>query len=248
MDSITNSALRVVVVEEDEYFILHLGALLKNIGYPVIHVVRDQAAALAAISSFLPDLVVMGLDSPEKKMLFKYAKALKDRTPPILFITNFDKNTLFSNQKTGTKATEDNLRKAIKQTLTTLDIHQRIGNNVFKYKGFLFFAKKGIFDKIKIADILYFKAIDDYALIYTVEKVVTIFLGLKELKELLKTDLFVQIHRSHLINAQKDVTSDLENNNLYLLNGEYIVPMSRRLKKEILGWFRSKNISILPQF
>ena len=83
--------------------------------------------------------------------------------------------------------------------------------------------------------------------IYTAEKIVTIFTGLKELKALLKDDLFVQIHRGHLINARKNITSDLENNNLYI-EEEYIVPMSRRLKKEVLGWFKSKNITISPQF
>jgi len=247
MNMITNSALRIVVVEEDEYFILHLTALIENIGYAVVHVVRDQTEALSAISSFQPDLVVMGLDSPEKKMLFKYAEALKNRIPPILFITSFNKQTIYANQKTSIQPTEDNLRKAIKRKLTTLAINQRIGNNVFRYKGFLFFAKKGIFDKVAIKDVLYFKAIDDYALIYTSEKIVTIFIGLKELKALLKEDLFIQIHRSHLINAQKNVTSDLENNKLYI-SGEHVVPISRRLKKEILGWFKSKNISILPQF
>ena len=247
MNMITNSTLRIIVVEEDEYFILHLTTLIENIGYSVLHVVRDQAEALSAISSYLPDLVVMGLDSPEKKILFKYAKALKDRTPPILFITSFNKQTLYSNHITGIQATEDTIKKAIKKILTTLAITQRVGNNVFKYKGFLFFAKKGIFDKTRIADILYFKAIDDYALIYTAEKVVTIFLGLKELKALLKEDLFVQVHRGHLINAQKNITSDFDNNNLYI-EAEYLVPVSRRLKKEVLAWFKSNSITISPQF
>ncbi len=216
MGTVTNSALSVLVVEEDEYFILHLTALIEAIGYPVIHVVRNQTEALSAISHFLPDLVVMGLDSPEKKLLFKYAQTLKNRTPPILFITNFNKISLYSNPKIGTQATEENIRKAIKQKMTTLNIQQRVGNNIFKYNGFLFFAKKGIFDKTKIADVLYFKAVDDYALIYTEEKAVTIFTGLKELKELLKKDLFVQIHRSHLINARKNIATDLENNNIYI--------------------------------
>lgn len=247
MDTVTNSALNVLVVEEDEYFILHLTTLIEAIGYSVIHVVRNQAEALSAISNFLPDLVVMGLDSPEKKILFKYAQALKNRTPPILFITNFNKTSLYSNQKIGSQATEENIRKAIKQKLTTLDIQQRVGNNTFKYNGFLFFIKKGIFYKIKIADVLYFKAVDDYALIYTEEKMVIIFLGLKELKELLKEELFIQVHRSHLINASKNIASDLNNNNIYI-NEDYIVPLSRRLKKEVLGWFRSKNIPIPSQF
>ena len=247
MNIITNSTLGVIVVEEDEYFILHLTTLIESIGYSVLQVVRDQAEALSAISSYRPDLVVMGLDTPEKKTLFKYAKALKNSAPPILFITDFNKQILYGNQKTDVQVTDDNIKKAIKKILTTLEVTQRVGNNVFIYKGFLFFAKKGIFDKIKITDILYFKAIDDYALIYTAEKIVTIFTGLKELKALLKDDLFVQIHRGHLINARKNITSDLENNNLYI-EEEYIVPMSRRLKKEVLGWFKSKNITISPQF
>ncbi|MFK7981180.1 MAG: LytR/AlgR family response regulator transcription factor [Saprospiraceae bacterium] len=247
MNIITDSSLGVIVVEEDEYFILHLTTLIENIGYSVLQVVRDQAEALSAISSYRPDLVVMGLDTSEKKTLFKYAKVLKDSTPPILFITNFNKQTLYSKQSIGVRATEDTIKKAIKKTLTTLEATERVGNNVFIYKGFLFFAKKGIFDKIRIADVLYFKAIDDYALIYTAEKTVTIFIGLKELKVLLNDHLFVQIHRSHFINAQKNITSDLENNNLYIEEA-YIVPMSRRLKKEIFGWFKSNNISVLPQF
>lgn len=243
----TSSTLRILVVEEDEYFILHLTTLIENIGYSVVHVVRNQAETLSAIAEFLPDLVVMGLDSSEKKLLFKYAQGLKNRTPPILFITNFNKATLYTKQGIGSRATTENFRKAIKQKMVALETQQRIGNNVLKYKGFLFFFKKGVFYKIKIATILYIKSVDDYALIYTEEKVVTIFAGLKDLKDLLKEDLFVQVHRSHLLNAQMNIASNLDKNYFYI-NEEYVVPLSRRLKKEVLGWFRSKNIPIPYQF
>ena len=82
-------------------------------------------------------------------------------------------------------------------------------------------------DKTRINDILYFKAIDDYALIATAEKRVTIFTGIKELKELLQQHfLFVHIHRSYLINAQKNIQADFTTNTVYI-NKEHAVPLSR---------------------
>ena len=81
------------------------------------------------------------------------------------------------------------------------------------------------------------------ALIYTEKNVVTIFTGLKELKELFKADLFVQIHRSYLLNAQKDITADFNTNHIHV-NKTYMVPISRRLKKGVLDWFKRNNMSI----
>ena len=247
MSIVTNSALKALVVEEDEYFALQLTTAIQAVGYQVIKTVANQSEALSAISTLLPDLVFMGLDSQEKKTFYNYAQALKQRTPPIIFITNFNKNIAYSNKKKTFKVKRETIRKAIKQTLTSLNIQQRVGKNVFKYNTFLFFAKRSIFDKVKIADILYFKAIDDYALVYTKEKVLTIFLGLKALKGLLQEDLFVQVHRSYLVNAQQTITGDFENNNIYI-NKEHIIPLSRRLKKEVLNWFDSKGILIPSQF
>lgn len=243
MDIMANSALKVLIVEEDEYFSLHLATLIQALGYQVIKTINNQAEALSAIATFLPDLVIIGLDSPEKQLLFNYAQSLESRTPPILFIPNFNKKDFYSNQKVILKADEENIRKVIKNKIATLATNQRIGNNIIKYKGFLFFAKRGIYDKIKITDILYIKAIDDYALIHTEEKVVIIFTGLKELKELFNDDLFVQIHRSYLLNAQKDIAADFNTNHIYV-NKIYMVPISRRLKKGVLDWFKRNNISI----
>lgn len=244
MDTITNSALKVLIVEEDEYFALHLASLIHAIGYQVVPPIDNQTEALSAIATFLPDLVVMGLDSPEKQLLFNYAQSLKNRTPPILFISNFNKKNFYSDQKVVLKIDEENIRKVIKNKVATLTTNQRIGNNIFTYKGFLFFAKRGIYDKVNIEDILYFKAVDDYALIHTTEKIVTIFTGLKELKALFKADLFVQIHRSYLLNAQKDIVVDFNTNHIHI-NRVHIIPISRRLKKEVLGWFKQQNI-LLP--
>ena len=243
MKEVTNSALKVLIVEEDEYFTLHLVTIIRAIGYPIICIIDNQEEALSAVSSFKPDLVLMGLDSPEKQLLFNYAQSLEHRTPPILFIPNFNKKDFYSSQKVILKADEENIRKAVKNKIANLATNQRIGNNILKYKGFLFFAKRGIYDKIEITDILYFKAVDDYALIHTEEKVVTIFTGLKELKELFKDDLFVQIHRSYLLNAQKSLVADFSTNHIHI-NKAYLVPISRRLKKEVLGWFKRKKIPL----
>ena len=141
MDTMANSALKVLIVEEDEYFALHLATLIQAIGYQVVQTIDNQAEALSAIATFLPDLVVMGLDSPEKQLLFNYAQSLKNRTPPILFIDQFNKKDFYNQQKIILKANEEDIRKVIKNNITTLTTNQRVGNNIFKYKGFLFFAK-----------------------------------------------------------------------------------------------------------
>lgn len=72
---------------------------------------------------------------------------------------------------------------------------------------------------------------------------VIIFTGLKELKELFKADLFVQVHRSYLLSAQKDIVADFNTNHIHI-NKTSIIPISRRLKKGVLAWFKQNNISI----
>ena len=122
MDAATHSTLSVLIVEEDEYFALQLTAHIQTLGYLVVGRVQEHTETLSAISSLLPDIVFMGLDSPEKKLLFNYAKALKNRTPPILFITKFSKNKLYDSRIKGDKVNEENVRKAIKQVMNTLEL------------------------------------------------------------------------------------------------------------------------------
>lgn len=244
MVSVAKSALKVLVVEEDEYFRLQLVISIKAIGY-LVYPINNHSEALSTISSFLPDLVIMGLDTPDKQLFFNYAQSLKYRTPPILFITDFNKKNFYSSLKGSFHANEENIRKVIKKKVAALETQQRIGNNILCYNDFLFFAKRGIYDKTNIKDILYFKAIDDYALIITPEKAVTIFSGIKELKGLLQQDfLFVQIHRSYLVNAQKSIRMDFTTNTIYI-NKEHAVPLSRRLKKNVVAWFKLNDIPLV---
>ena len=77
----------------------------------------------------------MRLDGPEKKLLFKYAQTLRNRTPPILFIPNFNKISLNSNPKIGTQATEENIRKAKDKKLYQAPYGDGYASDTFKDQG-----------------------------------------------------------------------------------------------------------------
>lgn len=82
--------------------------------------------------------------------------------------------------------------------------------------GILLFSTSNEIIFIKIADIIYCKADDNYCEIYTINKMYTISKPLKEIEKSINKTSFVRIHRSYLVNLDYSKRLDKKNNILIL--------------------------------
>jgi len=84
--------------------------------------------------------------------------------------------------------------------------------------------------KLKYADILLVEAKGDYINIKTISKDYLVHTTLKKLKAKLPEDLFLQIHRSYIINFSKII--DIEDNSVLIEKS--VIPISRSNRPELM--------------
>ena len=101
------------------------------------------------------------------------------------------------------------------------------------------FSKKVLFiksdkqlKKVKINDILFVEAMQNYIKIVTIEQSITAHMSLKSFKEQLPDD-FIQTHKSYVVSKYK--VDEIVGNHAVINN--YKIPISVRLKKDVLGSF-----------
>jgi len=120
----------------------------------------------------------------------------------------------------GTNNSTESSKEAIKETET------------FPLKEYLFFKKKGVFQKVKIEEILYLEASDDYCLIHTADGNFIAAQRLSQMETMLENYSFMRIHRSYLVNL-RGITSIDTGDNVVYLNAQQ-VPYSRSNKDALL--------------
>jgi DNA-binding LytR/AlgR family response regulator len=85
-------------------------------------------------------------------------------------------------------------------------------------------------EKIRFADILFAEAMENYVAIYTTDKKFITHSTLKALQESLPGSMFIQPHKSYLVNMQ--AIGAVEGNILHV--GKYQVPISKYQKEEVM--------------
>jgi len=109
-------------------------------------------------------------------------------------------------------------------------------NNYYLHKTeneVLFLKSEKQLKKINFNDILFAEAMQNYIKIVTEIDTIIIHMSFKNFKELLPEDRFIQTHKSYIISKYK-VDKIVEN---LIFIGKYKIPISVRLKKEVLGSF-----------
>lgn len=84
--------------------------------------------------------------------------------------------------------------------------------------------------KIEYAGILYIESKGDYIRINTEKKNFTVHTTIKKIMEKLPADMFVQVHRSYIINIKKIV--DIEDNSILIEKN--VIPISRANRDELM--------------
>ena len=93
------------------------------------------------------------------------------------------------------------------------------------------FVKSGNrLEKVMFHEILFAEAMENYVAIYTAERKIIIHATLKSLQEKLPASMFIQPHKSYLININR--IDAIEGNILHIT--KYEVPLSKYLKEEVL--------------
>jgi DNA-binding LytR/AlgR family response regulator len=97
----------------------------------------------------------------------------------------------------------------------------------------LFLKSEKQLKKIRMIDILFVEAMQNYIKVVTVEEIIVTHISLKSFKDQLPEDNFIQTHKSYIVSKYK-VDKIIENQ---IIIGDYEIPISVRLRKAVLNSF-----------
>lgn len=241
MPSKIAKSLSVLIVEDDLSFAIELDMLVREIGYNVKARVDNSAEAIEIALMDSPDLILMDIDIKGRLNGLEVAEKITHLEIPILFITSHNNDEDYERAKQTSfigylvkPVNKYSLKSAIKLAMDSLKKANSVGTNneLFTTQKHLFFKRKGVYQKVKIEEIHFIEASDDYSVCHTVGGKFISGLRLKELEELLVSHGFYRIHRSYLANLMATTSIDVNNNEL-TINGK-IIPFSRRAKNELI--------------
>ncbi|MEK6451816.1 MULTISPECIES: LytR/AlgR family response regulator transcription factor [Myroides] len=174
----------------------------------VVHTVSSVQEAVKAIDNYSPNIVFLDIHMPEENgfELFKYVN--KD-TFQVVFTTAYEKYAIDA-------INEYNCLKYLMKPINIADVQ-----NVFdKYKeieGFQFYYKVVKSNQkrhiVKVEDIVYCKASDNYCEIYLKDQKHLLSKTLKAIEVKLKHKNLVRVNRSYIVNLDKVEYIDKNDNN-----------------------------------
>lgn len=98
----------------------------------------------------------------------------------------------------------------------------------------LFIKSNKKYVQVSIEDILFIEALGNYCKITCKEEAYSIREKISDFKELLDSDLFLQVHKSFII-AKKHV-KEIEGNRIKI--NDYIIPIGKTFKINLQGWLK----------
>jgi len=231
--------MRCIVIDDEDMARGILEELISNT--PELTLVADFPDAMQAIK-FLNqntvDLIFLDIHMPGFSG-FDFIQTLK--SPPKIILTTSDRN--FAIEAFEYECVVDYLpkpfskirfEKAIKKAHvfgSSVKLPASISANISERDTDLFVNVDRRLIKIEYAGILYIESKGDYIRINTEKKNFTVHTTIKKIMEKLPADLFVQVHRSYIINIKKIV--DIEDNSILIEKN--VIPISRANRDELMN-------------
>ncbi len=219
--------IKVLIVEDEGIVAMDLAAGLDKDGYEVVGIADSATEAASLFKENEVDIILMDVHIiGEKDGIDTAAELLKQRSVPLIYLTAFtDTNTINRAKSTHPAAflakpySITNVRIAIELAISNFAVTAQqsqgkvvaIENNrsaaelteketILQMNDYIFVKNNYVFVKIRLEDILYAEADNNYVQLVTTEKKLLLRLSLSQLLEKINYRSMVRIHRSYAVN------------------------------------------------
>ncbi len=236
--------LNILLVEDEPLIADDLALTLEEIGYAIAGVCMSGEEALDTLKEKPVDLVLLDINLDGDIDGIEVAETILDKfSVPFIYLTSYsDEGTLTRAKATNPLAylvkpiNEKDLLTTIEIALSNFEKNQDTSPKQKSSEDTIFIKESYTFYKIKIKDILYAEAHDNYCFVYTQAKKFLINLTLKVLEERLSAWNFARVHRSFLVNPE--VISKIDDGYIYI--NKITIPISKKYKKSFI-----ENLDVL---
>ena len=205
---------RILIVEDEPIIARDLSYMLEDLGYQVLKIAHSAEDAMVFLQKEPIDLALLDINLAGSLTGIDLAHWINQKMQlPFVFLTSYSDKETLAKAKIAEPfgylvkpIDEQNLKTTLEIAQYNFQIYQQ-KNTVEKEEPFwleneFFIRHKGELVKVRIPDILYAEANDNYTLIHTNEQKFIVSATLKKVEGKLATLPFYRIHRSYLINLK----------------------------------------------
>lgn len=244
---------KILIVEDNVSFSLEIEMLLEEFGVKSYSSVDNSAEALEMILDKRPTMVLMDINIKGKLSGIQVAKNIEHLNIPIIFITSYDDKERFEEARTSNmagylikpvnelslKATMlnvlNNLSLRINSDIVTKEqVKQEMENIDDEHRNYLFVKKDNLYIRLKYEDIYAVEAYGNYSLIYSEHEKLVCQYNFSKIEHQLSSNMFMKVHRSHVINLKYLKYFDKSYNTIVLTN-DIKAPVSRQNKQKVMA-------------
>ncbi len=227
--------MKYVIVDDEEIARLTLQKLCDKI--PALSLEKMYTNAIDLIKDFSEldiDLIFLDIHLPELDGM-QFLKSM-NKLPQIIIVSFDDQYAIDAFEYNVTDYLVKpigfpRLMKAVNKALKLSESSKLLKNNS-DFKNELFLKTKGKMIRVEKNNILWVQVKGDYLIIQCLndKKPHIIHSTLKAIKQTLPDDLFIQVHRSYIINIKK--IKDIEGNTVVI--DDTVIPIARSMKKALM--------------
>lgn len=220
--------IKVLIFEDEPIFAAQVEIILEQIGHKALACFSSTKKAKEFIEKNEIDIILMDIMLGGEPC-FPFAIEIADENIPIIFMTQYEDNEMYEQSlqiphssfiaKPLHRFTLDRMIKLL------LEKHQNTKNSYIRD------GRNRII--VKPDDILWIKVDGNYCYIKSKEKQFVFKKSLAQIKRVLPSNLFVQVHRNYLVPI-KEVSKINMTDNFLTIHDETI-PISRRFKSNIIN-------------
>jgi two-component system, response regulator PdtaR len=250
-----STAIKLMIVEDEAIVAMDLSMRLQKEGYEVVGMADNSEEALQLFQEAEPDLVLMDININGSKDGIETAKAIKQiRDVPLIFLTAFSQAEYVDRAKKANPSAylvkpfnNDSLYTSIEIALHNFALlkqtqpappKERDNSDVSKepllfFNQYFFVKDNYRFTKIAVSDLLYVRADNNYIILVTRDKKITIRISLQAFADTISHQHLVRVHRGYIVNLQNiDSFNDEE-----IIMGKHEIPIGRTYKDDFLKSF-----------
>lgn len=235
--------IKVLIVEDEPLYAGQLEMLVLELGYLPLAKVSSGDMAIDMAQAAQPDLILMDINIDGNKDGIETAAIIhKTNTIPVIFITSMQDDATFERAKSAApyafitkpfsaKKLQRTIELAIARMQPQKENSTGWADDVLVKDSF-YIKVKNTLEKIVLKDIQWIEVVNRDCIVHTIEKPLTVRISLTELIAKLPETLFLQVHRSFIVNIKQIDSVDLTNNRI-TIKGNHI-PISKAHKEGIL--------------
>lgn len=241
--------MKILIVEDEELYADQLEMLVEKMEYEPLAILDNSVDVLAFLEQNEVDLILMDVNIQGNYDGIELADMIQKQQPtPVIFITSLKDDMTFKRalrtQPYGfliKPFSEIQLQREVELCVQKLTLEsakkseeqqtEEWENDVL-FNGYLFVKIKNRLEKIALKNILFLEADGLYCKLQTNDRSYLLRMSMTELSERLPIGVFLQTHRSFLVNTKKITAVDLENSVIKL--GDFEVSLSKRNRTKLL--------------